>query len=63
MQGEVWLPKETLKKGEIILENMIICKRPGTGISPIHYDEVIGLESNKDLNEDHILQWEDIKSK
>ena len=55
--------KRNIKKGEIILENMIICKRPGTGISPIHYDEVIGLESNKDLNEDHILQWEDIKSK
>ncbi len=52
-----------IKKGEIISESMIICKRPGTGISPIHYDEVIGLEANRDLNEDHILQWTDIKSK
>ncbi|MAV82847.1 MAG: acetylneuraminic acid synthetase [Pelagibacteraceae bacterium] len=52
--------KKTINKGQKIDENMIICKRPGTGISPIYLDQVIGLEINKDLKEDHILQWSDI---
>ena len=42
--------------GEISLEN-IICKRPGTGISAIHIEEVLGKVINKDIKEDEILQW------
>ena len=35
-------------------------KRPGIGIEPYHYKELIGRKLNKDLPEDSILKWEDI---
>jgi len=51
--------KKDLEKGHILTENDLICKRPGTGISPEKWDEVIGKKINKNLLEDHILEWED----
>lgn len=47
-----------LKKGEVITENDLMAKRPGTGIPPEFTDIVIGRKVVKDLNEDTILQWE-----
>ena len=35
-------------------------KRPGTGISPVHWDEVVGSKTNNNLELDHVLQWSDI---
>lgn len=35
-------------------------KRPGTGISPLHWDEVLGRKTLKPLEADHVLQWEDL---
>jgi N-acetylneuraminate synthase len=49
------------QKGEVISESNITYKRPGSGISPILWDEVIGGVLLKDLNEDHILQWCDFQ--
>jgi len=37
-------------------------KRPGTGISPLHWDEVIGMRAARDLAEDDVLQWSDVVS-
>ena len=50
-----------IKAGEEIQEENITYKRPGTGISPSHWDEVIGKKVKKYLEEDHILMWDDIK--
>tara|TARA_Y100001978_G_C23686249_1_gene432039 strand:+ start:947 stop:2005 length:1059 start_codon:yes stop_codon:yes gene_type:complete len=52
---------KNMNKGEIICESNITYKRPGFGISPIFWDKVIGKKVTKDLNEDHILDWDDIK--
>lgn len=46
------------KKGEIITENDLMAKRPGTGISPKYMNIVIGREAKKDLKEDEVLMWE-----
>lgn len=35
-------------------------KRPGTGISPIHWDEVLNRFAATDLPADHVLQWQDL---
>ena len=51
-----------LKKGEFIKENDIICKRPGTGISPKNWDSILGMRLKKDIEYDQILQWDDIES-
>lgn len=47
-----------MRAGEIIREEDIMAKRPGTGISPRYTDVVIGRRVKKDLEEDTILTWE-----
>lgn len=47
-----------MRAGEIIREEDIMAKRPGTGISPRYTDVVIGRSVKKDLEEDTILTWE-----
>ncbi|RUO65931.1 N-acetylneuraminate synthase [Pseudidiomarina planktonica] len=46
-----------MTKGEIINENDIIAKRPAHGISPLFWDEVIGMAVAQDLEDDTVLQW------
>ncbi|MBL7074348.1 N-acetylneuraminate synthase family protein [candidate division KSB1 bacterium] len=52
--------REKLNKGTILTEAMITPKRPACGISPIHWNDVIGRKVVRDLPEDHILCWEDL---
>ena len=52
---------KAIKKGDSIKESNITYKRPGTGISTIHWDYIIGRETKKNLDEDHILTWNDLK--
>ena len=46
-----------MKAGETINLTDIMPKRPGTGISPIYTDIVVGRKIKKDLAEDTILTW------
>jgi N-acetylneuraminate synthase len=48
-----------LKTGDTITQSHIDVKRPGTGISPRYFEQIIGKKTSKDLNADDILQWED----
>lgn len=36
----------------------LTCKRPGTGVSPLHWDEVLGRTVARALQADDVLQWE-----
>lgn len=47
-----------MKKDEIIQEKDLISKRPGSGISPVYQDIVIGRKLQKDCDKDTILTWE-----
>lgn len=47
-----------MKSGEVIQREDLMPKRPGTGISPIYTDIVVGRKIVKDLNEDTILTWD-----
>ncbi len=49
-----------ISAGEAIQADAIIPKRPATGISPMHWDQVIGRTASHDLDEDHILTWDDL---
>jgi len=51
---------EDLSKGHVLTENDITYKRPGTGISPLHWDEVLGMRLNQSMEADHVLQWRDL---
>ena len=49
-----------LPAGHALTEVDITYKRPGTGISPLHWDEVIGMRLIQPLEADHVLQWRDL---
>ncbi|SFC52444.1 N-acetylneuraminate synthase [Bacillus sp. OV322] len=51
----------SIKKGQIITNEMLTFKRPGTGISPADIKNVIGKVAVMDISEDSILQYEMIK--
>lgn len=46
-----------LPVGHIITEQDIIAKRPAHGISPIHWDEVVGKEVTVAIEEDELISW------
>ena len=45
----------TIKKGDILSEKNISTKRPGIGINPMKWDEVIGTISSKNYNADELI--------
>jgi len=44
-----------IRKGELFTEHNLTVKRPGIGISPMRWDEVVGQTANKDYAEDDII--------
>ncbi len=44
-----------IKKGEIFTEENLIIKRPGNGINPMRWDEVVGTIAQKDYKEDDLI--------
>ena len=49
-----------VEKGEPYTRENIGCKRPGTGISPARFDEILGKTAKNDLEEDVLLSESDI---
>jgi N,N'-diacetyllegionaminate synthase len=47
--------KTAINKGDILSEMNITTKRPGNGISPMLWDDVIGQVAQKDYNEDDLI--------
>ena len=47
--------KKDIKKGEILTEDNLTIKRPGNGISPMQWDEIIGTIAHKDYKEDELI--------
>lgn len=46
-----------IKAGDKFTEKNLIAKRPGHGISPIHWDEIIGKVATTSIQEDSLLAW------
>ena len=44
-----------IRKGESFTEENLTVKRPGIGISPMRWDEVIGQVAQKDYEEDELI--------
>ena len=45
-----------IRKGDLLTEENITVKRPGIGISPMQWDEVIGKTAEKDFEEDDLIE-------
>ena len=48
--------KKPIKKGETFSEDNLTIKRPGTGISPMEWDEIIGKQSEAGFATDELIQ-------
>ena len=49
-----------IRKGEMFTEKNITCKRPGSGISPMKWYEVVGKVAEKDFGADELITLEGI---
>jgi N,N'-diacetyllegionaminate synthase len=47
--------KIIIKKGEALTEENITIKRPGNGINPMRWDELVGSIALKDYKEDELI--------
>jgi N,N'-diacetyllegionaminate synthase len=47
--------KETIKKGEVLNEKNLTVKRPGNGINPMRWDEIVGKEAPKTYHKDELI--------
>ncbi|MBR4787931.1 MAG: N-acetylneuraminate synthase [Bacteroidales bacterium] len=45
-----------IHKGELLTEENLTVKRPGTGISPMRWEEVLGTKSVRDFTEDELIE-------
>ena len=48
--------KRDIKKGEVFTEENITVKRPGTGISPMRWNNVLGKKAKRDFNADELIE-------
>lgn len=48
--------KKIIKKGDRFTEDNLTCKRPGNGVSPMKWEDVIGTVANEDFIEDEMIK-------
>lgn len=46
---------KAIKKGELLSEENLTTKRPGNGISPMRWNEIIGTSAKRDYEEDELI--------
>ena len=49
------IAKTEIKKGDVLKEDDLAVKRPGGGISPMKWDDVVGTKATKDYKEDELI--------
>ena len=45
-----------IRQGETLTAENLAVKRPGTGVSPMRWDEVIGMKAVRDFEEDELIE-------
>ncbi len=48
--------KTNIKKGTLLSENNLTVKRPGTGITPMRWNDIIGTKAIRDFYEDELIE-------
>ena len=48
--------KKQIKKGETFTEENLTVKRPGSGISPMKWNEILGTRAGRDYEEDELIE-------
>ena len=47
---------KNIRKGEILSSDNITTKRPGSGINPMQWNEIIGTAAIRDFDEDELIE-------
>ena len=50
--------KRNIKEGELFTEENITVKRPGSGISPMRWNEILGTRAVRDFAGDELIEIE-----
>ncbi len=45
-----------IKADEVFTEDNLTVKRPGSGISPMRWEEVLGMKAKRDFAEDELIE-------
>ena len=45
-----------IKAGEVFTEENLTVKRPGSGISPMRWEEILGMKAKRDFSEDELIE-------
>lgn len=48
--------RQAIKLGELFTTENLVVKRPGIGISPMRWDEVLGMRASRDFNVDELIE-------
>ena len=48
--------RKAIRKGEIFTEENLTCKRPGNGVSPMRWYDVLGTKAIRDFGEDELIE-------
>lgn len=56
------IARTDIKKGEIFTQDNLICKRPGNGISPMNWYNILGKKAEYDFKEDELIKSSLFKS-
>jgi len=55
----LWIVKD-IESGETITPTNVECLRPGIGLSPLHYDLIMGRKAARRLKAGKALEWDDL---
>lgn len=50
------IASQNITKGEVFSEDNLSIKRPGTGVNPMRWNEIIGMKAIKDFQEDDLIE-------
>ncbi|MGQ3330206.1 N-acetylneuraminate synthase family protein [Halorubrum sp. FL23] len=59
--GKSLVSEAPISSGETISREQVTAKSPAKGISPQHLYEVVGSQAERDIEEDQLIQWEDVR--
>ncbi|MGA2935854.1 MAG: N-acetylneuraminate synthase family protein [Syntrophobacteraceae bacterium] len=51
---------KTIKAGYALESKNIAIKRPGYGIAPKYFEQILGRRVNRDISEDEVVEWSDL---
>lgn len=61
MFGRSLAPKQDLPAGTLVSEDMLMAKKPATGISEDDIDAVVGRTLVRDVPSDRLISWDDLR--